>query len=84
MTEGMWTLHDDGRFELQEPYATMLEEAKVVATKAWTEALCGYLEERSPYSAQELAEELVKRNEREDGKLTIFEEFVLQALGGEL
>ena len=85
MADGMWTLNDDGSFELQEPYKTQLEEARMAATKAWTEALVGYLEPRSPYSAQQLVDELVKRNqERSDGKIPLFEEFVLEALSGDL
>lgn len=83
MADGMWKLTDEG-FELQEPYRSMLVEAKVVSTKGWHNALIGYLEEHSPYTAEELSEELLRRNEREEGKMTIFEEFVLQALSGDL
>ena len=84
MAEGMWTLNEDGSFELNEPYKTMLQEAKGVSTQAWAEALIGYLEPRCPYTAEELADELLRRNNRDEGKVVIFEEFVLQALGGEL
>ena len=85
MADGMWTLNDDGSFELQEPYATQLVEARVASTKGWTEALVEYLEPRCPYTAQELVDELVKRNtERDDKKIPLFEEFVLEALSGDL
>ena len=85
MADGMWTLHDDGSFELCEPYRTMLLEARVEASKAWTEALVNYLEPRCPYDSQTLVDELVKRNnERSDGKVVLFEEFVLEALAGDL
>lgn len=85
MADGMWVLHDDGRFELQEPYRTMLQEAKVTATKGWAEALIGYLEPKCPYTQQQLADELLRRNEvREEGKMQTFEEFVLEALSGDL
>lgn len=68
-----------------EPYSTMLDEARYASTEAWTAALIGYLEERSPYTAQQLTDELVKRNwERSDSKVPLFEEFVLEALSGEL
>ena len=41
--------------------------------------------EHSPYTAQELSDELVKRNrEREDGKVVLFDEFILEALSGDL
>jgi len=73
MADGMWFMRDDGSFELQEPYATQLEEARVASTKGWTEALVEYLEPRCPYTAQELVDELVKRNtERDDKKIPLF------------
>ena len=85
MADGLWKLHDDGRFELQEPYRTMLMEAKVASSRAWHDALIEYLEPRCPYTAQELSDELVRRNEeRPDGKVNLFEEFVLEALSGDL
>ena len=85
MADGIWTMHDDGTFEIQEPYKTMLEEAKVAATRAWTAGLIEYLEPRCPYTAQFLADELVRRNkERNDGPLDRFDEFVLEALSGDL
>ena len=43
------------------------------------------MEPRCPYTAQELFDELVRRNEeRDEGKLVIFDEYVLEALGGDL
>ena len=85
MAEGVWTLHEDGSFELQEPYKSMVLEAQIVSSKAWTEALVAYLEPRCPYTAQELADELLKRNEqRDDGKVMLFQEFVIEALTGDL
>ena len=82
---GMWRLNDDGTFAFLEPCRKQLDEARVAATTAWTESLVAYLEEKSPYSAQELVDELVKRNfERNDNKVMVFEEFVLEALSGEL
>ncbi len=85
MADGMWKLNDDGTFELQEPYRTWLEEARVASTRGWHDALIAYLEPKCPYTAQELSDELVRRNEqREEGKVNIFEEFVLEALAGDL
>jgi len=85
MADGMWTMSEEGEFILLEPYKTMLEEAKVAATTAWHSGLIGYLEQRSPYTAQELSDALVKRNrERPEGAMTKFEEFVLEALAGDL
>lgn len=85
MADAIWDMNDDGSFELREPYKTYLEEASAVSTKAWAEALIAYLAPRSPYTEQELAAELLKRNrERSDGKTVIFDEFVLEALSGDL
>ena len=85
MAAGMWVMNDDGSFELQEPYRTQLAEAKEAATRGWHAALIEYLEPRCPYTAQELTDELVKRNgAREEGKTVIFEEFILEALSGDL
>lgn len=85
MADGMWTLHDDGSFELTEPYKTWLQEAKIESTRGWAEALVAYLEPRCPYTSEELANELVKRNRaRTGGAMDTFEEFVLEALGGDL
>ena len=85
MADGMWTMNDDGEFTLEEPYRTWLREAKEAATRGWHAALVEYLEPRCPYTAQELTEALVKRNEeRNEGKVVVFEEFVLEALSGDL
>lgn len=84
MADAVWRMTDEGEFELQEPYATMLAEARIEATRAWTMALVGYLEERSPYTAEELVNALLERNEREEGRMQVFEEFVLEALSGDL
>jgi len=85
MAGAVWRMTDEGEFELNEPYATQLTEARVESTRGWTAALVAYLEPRCPYSAQELVDELLKRNEeRSDGKVVLFEEFVLEALSGDL
>ena len=85
MAEGMWTLHDNGSFELQEPYKTQLLEAKLSATQGWTAGLLGYLEPRCPYTAEELKDELLRRNGlQEQSAMETVEEFVLEALSGDL
>ena len=85
MADGLWKMTEDGEFVLEEPYATMLQEVKLASSKAWTEAVIEYLEPRCPYSAEFLANELVRRNNsRPEGKMTVFEEFVLEALSGDL
>ena len=82
---GMWRLTDEGDFELMEPYKTQLTEARLTATAAWTTALIEYLVEHSPYDAETLKNELLRRcNEEGLTAMEIVEEFVLESLGGDL
>ena len=86
--EGVWSMTEEGEFVLSEPYATMLEEAKLVATKCWRDGLIGYLEPRCPYDAETLRSELLRRNRlmAEEGlePMGMVEEFVIEALTGDL
>jgi len=75
---------DTGEFTLNEPYRTMLEEARIEATRGWYAGLVRYLVPRCPYTEEQLRAELLKRNERPEGKVPIFEQFVLEALSGDL
>lgn len=85
MADAVWRMTDEGEFELNEPYATQLTEARVAATQGWYAALVGYLVPRCPYTERELRDELLKRNgERRESKLDVFDEFVLEALSGDL
>lgn len=85
MADGVWRMTDEGEFEINEPYKTMLQEVRVFASQAWTGAVVSYLAAHSDYGEQELASELVRRNSERDGeKVPIFEEFVLEALSGDL
>ena len=84
-TDGMWTLTDDGEFVLDERYAEQLREARVRATAAWTQAMLEYLGERTDYDVEFLRDELVRRCQEEGLAATeIVDEFVLEALGGDL
>ena len=78
-------MSDEGEFTLNEPYRTMLEEARVEATRGWYAGLVSYLAPRCGYSEAELRAELLRRNEEHgDSKVDIFESFVLDALSGDL
>ena len=84
-TDGMWTLTDDGEFVQAEEYATQLQEARTVATNAWASAMLEYLSERTVYTPDELAGELVRRCDEEGMQASeIVDEFVLEALSGDL
>lgn len=84
-TDGMWTMTDEGEFVLMEPYKTQLHEARMAATAAWTQAMLAYLAEHTGYSPEFMRDELVRRC-TEAGMTAdeIVNEFVLEALGGDL
>jgi len=85
MADAVWKLEESGEWVLKEPYATMLQEAKIAATTSWHQGLVGYLVERCPYSAKELTDELLRRNrEHPNEVLETFDSFVLEALSGDL
>ena len=84
-TDGMWTMTDEGEFVLMEPYKSQLLEARMTATAAWTSAMIDYLAEHSTYDAETLKDELLRRcNEEGMTTIEIVDEFVLEALGGDL
>lgn len=80
----MWTLTDEGEWVLEEPYAKMLMEAKIGATRAWTRAMLEYLVERTEYEPEFLKDELLRRCKENMEPTAIIEEFVLEALSGDL
>ena len=83
--DGMWVMTEDYEFELQEPYKTQLLETKLLATKAWRDAILDYLEPRTIYTREELRAGLMYRNSKESLSPTErVNEFILEALGGDL
>ena len=83
--EGMWSMTDEGEFILNEPYATYLVEAKLHATHGWRESLYAYLVPKCPYTRDELNAEMLRRvEERDCSAMELLDEFVLEALGGDL
>ena len=85
MAAGVWTMTEDGEFELQEPYRTYLLEAKLSATQGWRESLYGYLADKCPYTRDELNAELLRRvDERECSAMELVDEFVIEAISGDL
>lgn len=74
-----------GEFELQEPYKTMLEEARLMATRGWRNGLYDYLEPRCRYNRDQLNDALLRICQ--DESRTAFEkmdDFVVRALEGDL
>ena len=66
-------------------YRKQIEEAKLTAEKAWSEALVKYLEPKCIYNADRLAAELSRRSDSGmEHKVEICEDFVLGALSGKL
>ena len=84
-TDGMWTMTEEGEFVLMEPYKTQLMEARLTATAAWSSAMLDYLVENSMYDFETLKDELLRRcNEEGMSAMEVVDEFVLEALGGDL
>lgn len=84
MADGMWTMTDEGEFVLEESYAAELQAARAAATLAWTNAIVDYLAQRCPYTAEELLASLLTRCQEGDEPNAIVDEFVLEALSGDL
>ena len=84
MTQGVWTMTDEGVFVLQEPYKTQLAEAKLYATHGWREGLFAYLEPRTKYTRDELNRELLRKADEGMDPFEMLDEFVLEALDGDL
>ena len=82
--DGMWTMTDDWEFVLTEPYATKLHEARMAATAGWIAALLQYLVGQCPYTADELKDSLLARCGEDMAPNEVVNEFVLEALGGDL
>lgn len=81
-----WSMTEEGEFVLAEPYASKLTECKLGATKAWKDAIIGYLAQETRYGRDELESELLRRNEVDDemGKVNLVDEFIIEALSGDL
>lgn len=85
MADGIWTMTDEGEFELNEPYKSKLAEARLTATTAWTTAMLEYLAGQCPYTVEELKDSLLERCAEDNASPSeIVDEFVLEALSGDL
>ena len=84
MADGVWTMTEEGEFELNEPYATMLQEARISATRAWTTTLLGYLAEHTCYDIEFLKDELLPLDGKVDRVLCVAHSLILKALVREL
>ena len=82
--DGVWSMTEDFEWVLNEPYATMLMEAKIGATRAWTGAMLEYLCEHTDYEPEFLKDELLRRCHEDADPSDIVEEYVLEALSGDL
>ena len=81
-----WSMTEDGEWILAEPYASKLTECKLGATKAWKDAVIDYMARETRYGKDELMAELLRRNEVDDkmGKVNLVDEFIIEALSGDL
>ena len=82
---GAWTMTENGEFVLNEPYASKLDEAKTVATHAWTAAMMEWLSNETGYDKEDLLHEFVRRAKLEGRQpMEIVDSFVIEALEGNL
>ena len=79
-----WTMTEDGEWVLNEPYKTHSEKCKRLAADAFVDAACQYLSQKTGYSKYELIDALNVKSARTDNRSTIIDEFVIQALEGDL
>ena len=84
MADGMWTMTDEGEFILSDDYAKMLEEARAAATQGWVQGIVTYLLPRCQYTVEELRDALIARATEDMDAQDIVQEFVLEALSGDL
>ena len=84
MAEGIWSMNEDGSFTLDESYAELLAQARYEATNGWAKGLIVFLANHSPYTTEELKASLLKRTERGDDPYETVDEFILEALTGDL
>lgn len=84
MPQGVWTMKENGEFVLQEPYRTQLKEAKLYATHGWREGLFAYLVPITRYTRDELNTALLKKADEGMDPFEMLDEFVLEALDGDL
>ena len=83
--DGMWIMNEDYEFELAPEYQKQLMECRLLATKAWRDAILDYLEPRTPYNREQLKACLMYRNDKTEMHPTErVSEFILEALGCDL
>lgn len=83
--DGMWIMNEDYEFELNPEYERMLTECRLLATRAWRDAILDYLEPRTIYTREQLKEALMKKNDKTEMHPTErVTELILEALGGDL
>ena len=91
MTEvAPWSMTEDGEWILNEPYRTMVNEAKVKAAAVWQAEICSYLSSRTKYTTEALTNEFVRRSlatSDEESKykvVGVVDSFIIEALEGSL
>lgn len=91
MTEvAPWSMTEDGEWILNEPYKTIVDEAKKKASVAWQAEICSYLSSKTNYTAEQLVSEFVRRSLEttdEESKYKIVgvvDSFIIEALEGSL
>lgn len=90
MADAPWTMTEDGEWILNEPYKTILAEAKRKAAVAWQAEICEYISSKTGYATETLAGEFVRRSitstsEESNYKIVgMVDSFIIEALEGSL
>jgi len=79
-----WVLDDHGEQVLREPFRTKLAKAKLLATQAWRDTLLDYLAEETQYTYDDLKIALLRHSAREGDRSAVVNDFILEALCGNL
>ena len=83
-TEGVWSMTEEGEFILSEPYLSQLIEVKLTATDGFNNAMFAKLAELSRYKVDELRDEWYRRVHEDLSPMEITDEFIIEALTGDL
>lgn len=85
-----WSMTEDGEWILNEPYASMVDEAKQRAAAAWQAEICEYLSSRTNYTTEDLISEFIRRSVTTSGEeskykiVGMVDSFIIEALEGSL
>lgn len=81
---GAWTMTEEGEFVLDKTYQEHLDAAKTAGGVAWRDAVYSYLAEHTQYDVEFIGLEFMRRCQEDGTPLEIVDEFIIEALEGNL